>query len=206
MSVSTAIARSPIKPVAPVAVVDGWQVSQRRSTAPLRLSDQTPRAKVLVKADANGAFTAAHSTTFGAVRRVGDALEVGCDPGGWLTVGGIGLAAALIEAANEVAEKAGEFVTVIDLTHGRALMRLTGAHSIGLLYKICAIDLGDAVTPNLSAFRSSVAKLVTDVVRDDLADGTRSYLLHCERSSGQHLFDCILDAGAEFDIDVDGWS
>jgi len=29
-----------------------------------------------------------------------------------------------------------------------------------------------------------VAKVVTDVVRDDF-DGTRSYLLHCERSSGQ---------------------
>jgi hypothetical protein len=46
--------------------------------------------------------------------------------------------------------------------------------------------------------------LVTDVIRDDLADSTRSYLIHCERSSGQHLFDCILDAGIEFGIDVDG--
>jgi sarcosine oxidase, subunit gamma len=206
MSVSIAIARSPIKSVAPVAVVDGWEVSQRRSTAALRLSDQTPLAKVLVKADANGAFTAAHATSFGTARRVGDALEVGSDPGGWLTIGQVGRAAALIEAGTAVAAKAGEFVTVIDLTHGRALMRLTGAAAVTLLNKICAIDLSDVVTPNLSAFRSSVAKLVTDVVRDDLADGTRSYLLHCERSSGQHLFDCILDAGAEFDIDVEGWS
>lgn len=203
---TTAIARSPIKPLAPVAVVDGWEVSQRRSTAALRLSDQTPRAKVMVKADANGAFTAAHATAFGAVRQVGDALEVGSDPGGWLTIGGVGAGPALTEAATAIAATAGEFVTVIDLTHGRALMRLTGAHSVELLNKICAIDLSDAVTPNRSAFRSSVAKLVADVVRDDLADGTRSYLLHCERSSGQHLFDCILDAGAEFDIDVDGWS
>ncbi len=203
---TTAIARSPIKPVAPVAVVDGWEVSQRRSTAALRLSDQTPRAKVMAKADANGAFAAAHSTAFGVARRIGDCIEVGSDPGGWLTIGGVGQASALIEAAADAVATAGEFVTVIDLTHGRALMRLTGAHSVGLLNKICAIDLSDAVTPNLSAFRSSVAKLVTDVVRDDLADGTRSYLLHCERSSGQHLFDCILDAGAEFDIDVDGWS
>ncbi len=206
MSTTTAIARSSITPVAPIAVVDGWEVSQRRSTAALRLSDQTPRAKVLTKADANGTFAAGHPTAFGRVRRVGDDLEVGCDPGGWLTIGKAGSAAALIAAATEIAAGADEFVTVLDLTHGRALMRLTGARSVELLNKICAIDLSDAVTPNGSAFRSSVAKLVTDVVRDDAADGTRSYLLHCERSSGQHLFECILDAGAEFDIDVEGWS
>jgi hypothetical protein len=47
-----------------------------------------------------------------------------------------------------------------------------------------------------------VARVVTDVVRDDLLDGTRSYLLHCERSSGQYLAECLLDAGAEFDVSV----
>jgi hypothetical protein len=40
-----------------------------------------------------------------------------------------------------------------------------------------------------------VAALVTDVVRDDVA-GVRSYLLHCERSSGQYLADTLLAAGA----------
>ena len=42
------------------------------------------------------------------------------------------------------------------------------------------------------------------MIRDD-RDGVRSYLLHCERSSGQYLFDGLLDAGAEFDIDVDAF-
>jgi glycine cleavage system aminomethyltransferase T len=50
-----------------------------------------------------------------------------------------------------------------------------------------------------------VARLATDLVRDDVA-GVRSYLLHCERSSGQHLFDSLLDAGREFGIEVDGLS
>src|SRR6266496_2998845 len=53
-----------------------------------------------------------------------------------------------------------------------------------------------------AAFRSSVASLATDVIRDDLA--TRSYLLHCERSSGQYLFDMLLRSGAEFGIEIDG--
>jgi hypothetical protein len=30
-------------------------------------------------------------------------------------------------------------------------------------------------------------------------------LLHCERSSGQFLFDALLDAGAEFGIDIQGF-
>ncbi len=41
------------------------------------------------------------------------------------------------------------------------------------------------------------------VVRDDLT-GIPSYLLHCERSSGQYLFDALIEAGSEHGIDVDG--
>ena len=77
------------------------------------------------------------------------------------------------------------------------------------LSKLCGVDLADHVTPNLAAFRSLVAKVVTDVVRDDLA-GVPSYLLHCERASGQYLFDVLVDAGAEHGLEVagfvDGWS
>ena len=46
--------------------------------------------------------------------------------------------------------------------------------------------------------------MVTDVVRDDVA-GARSYLLHCERSSGQYLWDALLDAGARSAVEVTGF-
>jgi heterotetrameric sarcosine oxidase gamma subunit len=97
-----------------------------------------------------------------------------------------------------------ELVSVIDLTHGRALLRLTGQRAADLLGKVCAIDLGDDTVPDGGALRTSVAKLVTDLVRDD-QDGTRSYLLHCERSSGAYLCEALLDAGAEFGIGIDGF-
>ena len=93
---------------------------------------------------------------------------------------------------------------MIDLTHGRALVRLTGHPSSAVLSKVCGIDLADGVSPNLAAFRSIVAKVVTDVVRDDL-DGTPSYLLHCERSSGQYLFDVLVDAGADHGLEIGGF-
>jgi glycine cleavage system aminomethyltransferase T len=50
-----------------------------------------------------------------------------------------------------------------------------------------------------------VAKLATDVIRDDIRL-ERSYLLHCERSSGQYLYDALLDAGREFGIEPDGFA
>jgi heterotetrameric sarcosine oxidase gamma subunit len=95
-------------------------------------------------------------------------------------------------------------VTVQDFTHGRALVRLTGGTAAEALSKLCAVDLGDRATPDGRAFRSSAARVTTDVVRDDVA-GTRSYLLHCERSSAQYLFDVLLDAGREFGIERDGF-
>ena len=58
--------------------------------------------------------------------------------------------------------------------------------------------------PDGAALRTAVAAVATDVIRDD-TDGIRSYLLHCERSVGQYLFDAILRAGAEFGIGVDGF-
>jgi heterotetrameric sarcosine oxidase gamma subunit len=84
-------------------------------------------------------------------------------------------------------------------------MRLTGDASSAMLTKVCAIDLRDAATPDGTAFRSSVAKVVVDVVRDDV-DGVRSYLLHVERSTGQYLFGALLDAGAEYGIEQGGFA
>jgi heterotetrameric sarcosine oxidase gamma subunit len=129
-------------------------------------------------------------------------LVVGAGPGEWLVLGAPEAAADLRTALTALTEASDEFASVVDLTHGRALVRLRGADSAGLLAKVCAVDLADSVTPDRSALRCSVARVVTDVIRDDRPDGTPGYLLHCERSSGQYLAECLLDAGAEFGITV----
>ena len=95
-------------------------------------------------------------------------------------------------------------MSVIDLTHGRALVRLTGGQAADLLASLCGVDLDDGMTPDGTAFRSSVAGVATDVIRDDRG-GPRSYLLHCERSSGQYLFGALTGAGEPFGIGVDGF-
>jgi heterotetrameric sarcosine oxidase gamma subunit len=226
------VARSPIAPAPPVVVADDWEVSGRRAAAELTITDCTPLTKVQLRAPAGGQAAAALGVRFGRAARDGaGTLVAGSGPGEWLLLaapgrtggfGAIGVCgvpreqsappgqprAQALEPERIAAVAPGEHVTWVDLTHGRALIRLTGSPGPRLLAKLCGIDLGDDITPDGAAFRTSIAALATDVIRDDLlsADGrTRSYLLHCERSSGQYLFDAMLRAGAEFGIEIDGF-
>ena len=200
---ATPVARSPIAVPGRRSVVGRWEVSTRRSSAPLRLADASPLAKVSTRAQPDGAFAAALGVRFRRSRREDGVLTVGSGPGEWLLIGAPDTAPGLTEQVHALA--AGEFVTTVDLTHGRALMRLTGHAAAQALSKVCAVDLAEATTPDGAAFRSSVAKVTTDVVRDDAGGGgERSYLLHCERSAGQYLFECLLDAGKEFGVEPAG--
>jgi heterotetrameric sarcosine oxidase gamma subunit len=198
------IARSPVAQVPPTTVEYGWEVSARRSAAALKITDCTPLAKTLVLASPDGELARALGVPFGrAARDEHGTLVVGSSPGEWLLLSTPGTSAEVTGLVGQIRDEG--LVNVFDASHGRALMRITGARAPDLLAKVCAIDLAEEVTPNGAAFRSSVAKVVADVVRDD-RDGERSYLLHCERSSGQYLFDALIDAGGEFDIGVDGFA
>jgi sarcosine oxidase subunit alpha len=160
--------------------------------APL-VCDLSALAKVVVRAPHDGAVAAALGVRFGRTVRDGGALIVGAGPGEWLALDDPGT--ALPARLERLATGSGEFASVVEVTHGRALLRLTGAGAADLLATVCALDLSDDAVPDGAALRTSVAALVTDVVRDDV-EGVRSYLLHCERSSGQYLADVLLAAGA----------
>ncbi len=206
------VARSPIPPAEPVRVEAGWEVSGARSDAALTLTDCTPLAKVVVRAPWNGTFAKALGVPFGRAARdpagtlTGAGLLVGAGPGEWLLLAPPGTAGqATGQLTGLAAESApDEFVSVIDLTHGRALVRVTGGSAADLLARLCPVDLDGEMTPDGTAFRAPVAGISTDVVRDD-RDGTPSYLLHCERSSGRYLFDALMAAGGELGIGVDGF-
>jgi heterotetrameric sarcosine oxidase gamma subunit len=188
-----------------VVRADGWEVSGRRAEAELTITDCTPLTKVLVRAPVGGQAEAVLGVRFGrATRDETGTLAVGSGPGEWLLLAAPGRSPELDED-RFVAQAPGECVTWVDQTHGRALMRLSGQAGPRVLAKLCGVDLADDITPDGAAFRTSVAALATDVIRDDLPGGTHSYLLHCERSSGQYLFDAMLRAGAEFGIEIDGF-
>jgi heterotetrameric sarcosine oxidase gamma subunit len=202
------VARSPIAPAPPVRVEAGWEVSGCRSDAALTIADHTPLAKVHLRAPWNGAMAKALGVPFGRAARDPDGpwLVVGSGPGEWLVLAPPGAAAPVAGwLGTMAAESAGEeFVSVVDLTHGRALVRVTGRDAAELLARLCGADLHDDMAPDGAALRAPVAGVATDIVRDDRA-GVPSYLLHCERSSGQYLFGALVSAGESLGIGVDGF-
>jgi heterotetrameric sarcosine oxidase gamma subunit len=198
--------------------VAGWEVSKPRrgagvrGAAALTLTDLTPVAKTQILAPPGGAMEQAVGVSFGhAARDDSGALVVGSGPGEWLVLGPVGQGSAQLRRLEELAAgpAASEFVTVLDLTHGGAVLRLSGPGSAAALASVCGIDLSDRRTPRGTAFRSLLAGLVTDVIRDDQESARGplpSYLLRCERSYGQYLFDTLLDACTGLHVEVDGFS
>jgi heterotetrameric sarcosine oxidase gamma subunit len=188
----------------------GWEVSGGRSDAVLTITDCTPLAKVQLRAPWNGAMAKALGVPFGRADREQGWLVIGSGPGEWFVLAPPGAATAVAGWLGTMAAGSApeEFVSVVDLTHGRALLRITGPGAAGLLARLCGADLHDDMAPAGAALRSAVAGVSTDIVRDDIMNDRAwvpSYLLHCERSSGQYLFSALVDAGGPLGIGVDGF-
>lgn len=197
------VAKSAIRPDPPVEDHRGWQVSRRRSASRLRLADLSPLSKVEIRADPASRVAGTLATRSGqAIRSAGHDLVAGTGPDRWLVLGPAGSSGKIIEVLGR--SGGSEAAAIIDVTHGKTLVRLTGADAARVLEKICAINLSDAVTPPGTCFRSAVARVVCDVIRDDV-EQERSYLIACDRSYGQYLFDTLKDAGSELGADVDGF-
>jgi heterotetrameric sarcosine oxidase gamma subunit len=206
------IARSPLKQMPPVTMVAGWEVSARQSTSLLRLIDCTPYTKILVRAGMTSPWAQTLGVGRGRVMSRSGALIAGIGYEEWLLLTPPG------EPPYSLAAETGNGampLTKVDITHARAMIRITGTDSAKVLSKLCGIDFRDAATPDDTALRSSVARIVTEIMRHDAVQSTaaseqspaaasRSYLLLCDRSAGQYLFDSLLDAGREYGIEVDG--
>jgi len=166
----------------------------------LTLTDASATTKWLVRADADGPTADRLGARFGSSQMApGGALVLGSRPGEWIIVG------TPSEVAAAVADLAGlgeqEFMTALDWTHSRAMFRVTGADAARMLEKVCGIDWSDHMTPDGAVLSASVALTTCDLARNDV-NGTPSYLVFCDRSFGQYLFDALIDAGNEFGLTV----
>jgi heterotetrameric sarcosine oxidase gamma subunit len=162
--------------------------------APLTLQDVSSTTKVFVRAGPETDACGRLSTPFATSRTEDGVLIAGQRPDEWILLGRATAVGAVIDGL----DRSGH-VSVIDATHSRALFRLTGADAASVLEKLCSLDWNDHMTPDGAAVSGSVARVTCDIVRND-REGRRSYLISCDRSYGQYLFEVILDAGQEFGI------
>lgn len=170
--------------------------SYEQTDADHTVSDVSSLTKHVVRADERSAAADRLGVGFGESRLDRDALICGSRPGEWLVIGPEAAVGRVTDRLD-----ASDTVSVVELTHGRALCRLTGPAAPSTLEKVCSLDLSDRMTPDGAVTSGSVAKVTCDLVRNDV-DGVPSYLIACDRSFGQYLFDAILDAGAEFMVEV----
>lgn len=169
----------------------------KEAEAPLTLSDLSSTGKTILRADPSAADRV--GVGFGASVTVGDVLVCGQRPGEWMLIGPIASAQALVDGLG-----LDGFHSVVIHTHSRALFRLTGERAASALEKVCSLDWSDDMTPDGAAASATVARVTCDIIRND-DSGARSYLIACDRSFGQYLFDALIDAGWEFAITVTPW-
>ena len=171
----------------------------------LTLSDESAVTKWLVRSAADGLTADLLGAPFGSSRAAsGGALVLGSRPGEWIILGAADEVAAAVADLDSADEP--EFASSLDWTHSRAMFRVTGAEATRLLEKVCGLDWGDHMTPDGAVASASVALVTCDLARNDIAQhdaaGTPSYLIFCDRSFGQYLFDALIDAGNEFGLAV----
>jgi heterotetrameric sarcosine oxidase gamma subunit len=96
------------------------------------------------------------------------------------------------------------FVSLIDQTSGLVGLLISGPKSAGVMSKLCALDFNPTDFPNLHVAQSSFAKVRATIIRRDLGN-LPTFELFADRSYAGYLWDTILDAGQEFDIQPAGW-
>jgi len=160
----------------------------------LTVQDVSSTTKIIVRAGPETDACHQLSTRFTTSRAADGLLIVGQRPDEWTLLG----QEAAVEGLIDKLDRSGH-ISVIDGTHSRALFRLTGEAAASALEKLCSLDWSDHMTPDGAAVSASVARVTCDIVRNDL-EGAPSYLISCDRSYGQYLFEVILDAGQEFGV------
>lgn len=97
------------------------------------------------------------------------------------------------DGLNEQFRQAGLTASATDLTHGKAIIKLSGTAAGETLQKICGLDFHESVFPTGQVKQTSAAKIKTLIARSDEND-LPTYYLHVDRPFGQYFWDTLWDA------------
>ena len=86
-----------------------------------------------------------------------------------------------------------------------ACFGLTGENVSDLLAHLCGIDMRPQKFNNLSIVQTSITRVASIVIRNDIAD-TCTYLLLTDSSSAEYLWDCLIDVIRKLDGQIVGCS
>ena len=191
---------------------EGWQIpevytSQDAEADTARegvaLADETPNGKLTVegrKADivlsaafdppalAIGEGKAVGSVRIYRLRR--DLYFIGTLPGQEMTAR---------ERITAVVGQSDRFVTVTDITHGRAEIRVVGPWAPELLSKVCGLDFHPSAFGDGEARQTSLARTTQLVIRCDIGQLV-AYSIIGARSLGAYLWETLTEAGHEWGI------
>jgi sarcosine oxidase subunit gamma len=89
--------------------------------------------------------------------------------------------------------------------HTHAWFLVSGAHASEMFAKLCGVDLRARKFETGHIAQTSLARMNAVAVRDDQG-GTLAFHLLADSASAEYLWDCLLDAMAEFGGKPVGWS
>ena len=165
----------------------------------LALADETPNGKLLLEGDHaesvlmdvfNLESLQINEGRDGIYRLRNDLFFISTPPGREISTQ---KKVATASAASE------QFVTVTDVTHGRAEIRVIGPDSQALLSKVCGLDFHPSVFPNETAKQSSLAKTTQLIIRRDIRE-LPAFSIIGAQSLGAYVWDTLMGAGREFGV------
>lgn len=119
--------------------------------------------------------------------RASDVLAAGTRPAEWTVI---------YPRGTDVSAVVPTEATTVDITHGRAAIRISGEAAGELLAQLCSIDFADDFTPNGAVVSGTVCDVMCDIIRDDGpsdVNNERSYLLLLDRSFAPWLSEQLVD-------------
>ena len=126
----------------------------------------------------------------------GDAMAVWVQPSGWLVIRPRGDEGAL---AKKLADAAGNKAAVVDQSHGRAVLRLSGANARDVLAKGCRVDLHPRAFAAGSAATTTIDHITVTIVQ---VDATPTYDLVLPANFAEAFLDWLAMSAAEYGYEI----
>ena len=104
----------------------------------------------------------------------------------WLYVGGpddVALAIAALDLSGAT--------SVVDKSHARSLIRMSGSAAAEMIQRWSLLDMADAMFPNYAFVAVPVAGVRCEIIRDDI-QGSRSYLVAFDRTYAEWLVERLV--------------